>query len=211
MHFEVGGASGGIDDRTKDSPEQAYLRRRPASRWRQRLIIDHHAARFAKLELAAIGQRDDGMTTDTGDDSISDVYRRSGARRRDDSGALNLDESGRRRHGARDRRLREAAGCDCHGYKDNKQSCSQRQSCGISGITYRTHTHGSPLVHCACNYEGERKSNRKQRLPQASTPNTNPRCHIYAHESRKHTLARSKNGPHHPDDAGRKKPWKIGI
>jgi hypothetical protein len=94
MYFEVGRASGGIDDRTQHSSEEAYLRRRPATCGRQRVIIDDKIARFTQLELAAIGQGDDGMTAGPGDDSIADIDRRSGSARRDSCGALNLHHAG---------------------------------------------------------------------------------------------------------------------
>lgn len=82
MHLEVGGASGRIDDRAQNSSKEAYLGRRSTTRRRQRVIIDNEVARFAKLQLATIGECDDGTPARPGDDPVSDVYRRprTGAR-----------------------------------------------------------------------------------------------------------------------------------
>jgi len=63
MYLEVGHASGGIDHRAQRASEQAYLCRGSAARGSQRVVIDYQIARFAELELAAIGQCNDSMTT----------------------------------------------------------------------------------------------------------------------------------------------------
>ena len=172
MYFEVGHASGGIDHRAQHSPEQAYLCRGSAARGRQRMIIDYQIARFAELELAAIGQCDDGMTTGAGDYSIAHVDRGSWACRQRD-----------RWRAAPGRCLTRSRWCLPPAFARSLATRLPRGSrtptraeTSVSLVASRA-LHiarmGHPWATSVAVYEGERKSNRKRCLLQASMPKTN--------------------------------------
>jgi hypothetical protein len=77
------------------------------------MIVDREVARLAKLERAAVGQRDHGMAARTGDYSVANIDRCSSAGGSGRSATLELNAAARGgyRSGNSCRRLRKSRRC----------------------------------------------------------------------------------------------------